>query len=369
MKEITKKFTLRQNLKSILPLQLIDDKRYQETDLQIIARGLQNPISNIVSLEIVSTIIAELSSVIIVYGIPVNQNSAEDSLVSVECAKLIMAYYSHISIEQIRHAFRISHLTGADLESYGKRFNAAYLKKVMDAYCHYIDVVIPSIKNAEKIAANRQKSIERAKREQAARVKRNQLDKLKYYVTVAKGLVTAYVYFQAGRLDLEQVSNNWIKILEEDELVTDVLTPAIRKEIQQEATAWFKRKAASQLANATPTERHSLVKLNKSLLQNVIPKDSKSALEVLSCKVAVKFYFQHIAFEVNPEDFARILYARFSGNKRITKQVWLDNFDVKQHLKELAIKIEEAQSLEAAKAQLLKEQEAFEREQQEKIVA
>jgi hypothetical protein len=206
------------NLNSIIPAELQKKREYSEKNLQIISRGLEFPLRNIEDSEVV--ILNNLMRVAHDLGFTVDTTSGATMSRFEMCADLITASYSHFSMEQIKHAFLIAKSTEANLEKYGEDFNAVYLNRVLAAYDNYLNIVLPSIMNAESIAENRAETARKETKAREDKVAYNLEQRRLYYVNTCKTVLKAFLEMQNGAFEIQNVDDKTIKILSSANLVT-----------------------------------------------------------------------------------------------------------------------------------------------------
>lgn len=319
------------NLSNVIPSQHKGKKEYSETHLQVIRRGLESSIDRLSDKAILTM---QLFKIAHDFGFDIDGNDEAVLSRIATCCEVILASYSFLSVEQIRHAFVIAPLTGVNMEAYGKDFNATYLQRVLNAYVSYIKVVLPSIKNAEKIAANRAKAAEKAKQEieklEAFKAAQRRL----YYVNVCKNVLKSFLELEHGVLNLETIDSQIIKVLSKAGLVH--FTRNEKQEFKQQAKQLANDallREATQVQDAkglTNTQKaikkRNILKLSEVLVSGNVNKDAQGIITVWVCRIGLKQWLINHHVELDGE----VLSLKRKIMTAFYKKGWItidDNFE------------------------------------------
>lgn len=332
-------------LSAILPAR-VDKSKYNETDLEVIERGVQSPISAIEDPQVARTgLIASLMEVAIAYGFTVDKEAPEDQIAFKECASVILEQYDNIALEQVRHAFRIAHKTGADLEAYGKRFNAGYLKRVLDAYTRYVNEVLPAIKDKEARAAKRAEAAARYEREQAEAAAKREAAKRTWPLTQCRLIVRDYARFLAfGECRWHEASSTLIVLVKEIGLLDGLFNEDDREGMMIEATKNVKSNFQRTASASRSVERRSAIQRAAEVDRGILNPDTKAAIIAEYCKLGLQQFFVTYALDWDVRDMANALFAAMKAAGKAT----LSEFKEHVRVDEIEAEIEaEKQRIEA----------------------
>lgn len=312
-------------LVDVLPSTIEGRERYEEHDLQVIDRGRRSSIGLLERSEgldrVNSAVLALLIETAIAYGFSVKlQSEGEegvaraDHIAMRECAELVLTYYSGLSFEQIKHAFRIAHKTGADLEAYGKRFNAGYLKRVLDAYVRYVEEVLPALERQERIVRVRAAAAAKAEREAAKKAEREAAAARMWPMTVSRKVLEAYVRFMDGALRLSEVSGQWIEVIRDVGLLEGLFDEEDRGLMWQEAEKMVLAELNTEVASGKGVRQVGALAMREALLTGTRNGDVRAMVINAYCKVGLREFFKAYALDWDVRDMANQL---FVGLKRM----------------------------------------------------
>lgn len=344
-------------LRSILPL-AVDSSKYEEADLALIDAASRHPLGSWEDATAAKTaIISALMEVAIAYGFTVDQSSRDDQIAFKECAAVVLTQCKELGIEQVRHAFRVSHKTGADLEAYGKRFNAAYLKRIMDAYIRYVNEVLPALRKKEERAAIRAEAAAKYEREQAFAAAKREAAKRTWPLKQCQLIVRDYARHLDNNLQWHEASSTLITLLKEVGMLDGLFDDDDRAAMMKAATEAVMRRVKAERFSKNLIQRARASLRLMEIERGALTADTRAAIIAEYCKEGLRQFFISYALDWAVEDMANNLFLAMKAAGKATKEEFIEHVNVPQILK----KIEDEKAAESArKAAIEQEKKAKE---------